>query len=218
MRILLLLLPFCLLAQTDKPFAFNYGFKLGAPINEPTPVGGFGVTNTAQGRWTGGPMLELRLPKGLAVETNALYRTYRENNTSVFQLGNAALPYSVTRNQEGQIWDVPLLLKYRFQLGVVRPFVSAGYQWSHEARDRTFSTVCQAATAVCTANAPIGFARFDRDSTGFWQHGPTAGVGLEFRTRFVTIAPEVRFYRPATGFPRDSRFTGMVGFHFGRGR
>jgi hypothetical protein len=44
--------------------------------------------------------------------------------------------------------------------------------------------------------------------------GPVAGAGVEFRTHYLTISPELRYSRP-TNSPRDNRFTALVGFTFG---
>jgi len=43
-----------------------------------------------------------------------------------------------------------------------------------------------------------------------------AGVGLEFKTRYLTIAPEVRFDRPRNEYTISNRFTALVGFTWGR--
>jgi len=43
-----------------------------------------------------------------------------------------------------------------------------------------------------------------------------AGVGLEFKTRYLTIAPEARFDRPRNEYPISNRFTALVGFTWGR--
>jgi len=45
------------------------------------------------------------------------------------------------------------------------------------------------------------------------------GVGIEFKTRFLAISPEIRYSHPTQGlYPRDGRFTALVGFAFGKGK
>jgi hypothetical protein len=61
-------------------------------------------------------------------------------------------------------------------------------------------------------------ASFTQLKDSGFRHGPAAGAGLEFRTKHVTITPELRWSRNINTFPRDNRFTGMVGFTFGRKR
>jgi len=46
--------------------------------------------------------------------------------------------------------------------------------------------------------------------------GPVAGAGIEFKSRYGRISPEVRFSRPTNSYPRDNRLTGLVSFTWGR--
>ena len=65
---------------------------------------------------------------------------------------------------------------------------------------------------------PLPEPRGGQYSYSGFENGPVAGAGLEFRTHFVTISPELRFSRLTNGYPRDNRFTALVGFTFGHKR
>ena len=47
------------------------------------------------------------------------------------------------------------------------------------------------------------------------QRGPVVGAGLDFKTHYVTISPELRFNHFTDGYPHENRVTALVGFTFG---
>lgn len=205
-----------LLAQ---PGSVSLGFKIGSPINDPSNDNVFGSMAYNQSRWTGGPTIELHLPYRFAVEFDALYWTNRSSANYTFQLGPNLNPYLARSVEKTHAWDLPLLLKYRFQAGPIHPFVSAGYLFTHEQIDRSFFNQCLGPNDSCRPPdypfpGPIG-GSFENSR---FRSGPSAGLGLEFKTRYLTITPELRFSRLINTYPRDNRFTGMVGFTFGRRR
>ena len=69
----------------------------------------------ATGRYTLGPVVELRLPKQFAIEVNALYKRIAVD--SRFPAGGSA---TASR------WEFPLLIKYRFGAWRATPYVDAG--------------------------------------------------------------------------------------------
>src|SRR5579871_1844987 len=73
-------------------------------------------------RWIAGGTVEARLPLHLSVEVDALYHIlrFREGNQS----GQA--PPQLFQYQHSVTWEFPVLLKYRFQLPRVKPFIDAG--------------------------------------------------------------------------------------------
>ena len=215
MRFVLLFsfLGLALFAQSDKPFSLSLGAKIGAPLNDPK------MTTTTQGRWTGGPSIELRLPYRFALEFNALYRTRQSDFTYAFQLSTQTNSYLANNYERSSIWDFPLLLKYRFNVGPLRPFVSGGYSWSHSSREIISSARCTGLQGSCLPATypgpdPARGGRF-QDSV-FRKGSPVVGGGLEFKTRYLTIAPEVRFDRPRNEYPVSNRFTALVGFTWGK--
>ena len=206
----------CLTAQDPKPYTFSGGFKLGAPINNPSGQTFYSGSKT-DGRWTGGATLEFHLPYRFSVEVDALYRNSQSNFSYPFQLSATSNAYTSSSNTNKRAWDVPVLLKYRFNVGPAHPFVSAGYSTSFESGKTNSFYQCSGPQGSCLpAEYPSTFLRNGQYHFSNVLHGPVAGVGMEFKTRHVTISPEMRFSRPTYGYPRENRFTGLVGFTFGR--
>jgi hypothetical protein len=67
-----------------------------------------------------GPTIEVRLPLGLSVEADALYRPQSEAGVSLF--GRLATPIA----HDYSSWEFPVLGKYRFNAPIVKPFIAAG--------------------------------------------------------------------------------------------
>jgi hypothetical protein len=215
-NLFLLSLSVCgLFAQTDKPWTLSYGFKVGSPLNDPSSQVNLQST-FQQSRWTGGPTVELHLPYRFAVEFDALFWTNRVNSTFNSQFGSNLNSFVITSFQKTNAWDLPLLLKYRFPIGRIRPFVTAGYLFTHESTERTSMNQCLGPQGSCLPPeiTSTGPRVFYSETSGF-RSGPTGGVGVEFKTRYLTIAPELRFSRLINTYPRDNRFTALVGLTFG---
>jgi len=64
-----------------------------------------------------GPVAELRLPFGFALEGNGLYRA-----TSYVVTNAGGLPVPVKSSS----WEIPYLAKFRFPIPLLKPFISAG--------------------------------------------------------------------------------------------
>lgn len=196
------------------------GFKVGAPLNDPAKSNQ-SDTRSSTGRWTGGPSIEIRLVKGFSLEFNALYRSREQSSSRLVPFGPNSNPYQFSNRLDSHVWDYPLLLKYRFRLGAMKPFVSAGYQWSNSFSRGEFFAQCSGPQGSCR---PAGLEGFIEPGSGRWnfsssQSGPVLGVGLDFRTRYVTISPEFRASRPTAGvYPRETGYTALVGFSFGKKR
>ena len=67
-------------------------------------------------RYTVGPYVELRLPARMAIEVDALYRSYDFRSSG---LGLSA-----------SSWEFPVLIKHRLAAGPVRPYFDAGVSFS----------------------------------------------------------------------------------------
>ena len=78
-------------------------------------------TNTQ--RFTVGPMLEVRLPLGLGVDFDALYKRFNQTRTGVGITGTAS--------KTGSSWEFPLLAKYRFGSWPAKPYVEGGVSFYH---------------------------------------------------------------------------------------
>jgi hypothetical protein len=201
-------------AQSERPFSLTGGFMIGSPLNDPSSRSSLDSSYT-QGRWTGGPTAEFHVIHGFSLEFDALYRNYRVNFSSPFQLGPDVNPYIASNLTKTNVWDFPLLLKKRFTVGSLRPFISAGFQWSNERSNTSYLYRCAGPQGSCSVAGypPLGFGQTESSTT---VEGPAAGAGIEFKSRYGTIAPEVRFSRPTNSYPRDNRLTGLVSFTWGK--
>lgn len=205
-----------LCAQSSLPISVSGGFKIGAPIND-SPKRYDVFSTYDQSRWTGGPAVELHLPYRFSIQFEALYRTYREKSTYPFRFDRNASLYLTQSDQKTNVWDFPLMVKYRFQVGSIRPFVNAGYYWSRESSERSSFYSCTGPEGSCLPpGSPFPDPRGGYSENTSTQRGIVAGAGIEFKMGHLRISPEVRFSRPTYGSPRDNRFTGMVGFTFGK--
>jgi len=167
------------------------------------------------------PTIEFRLLFGFSLEADALYRGYREqssftSNEVIIPPGtnlNPVIPaFFVSSQSNTKVWDFPLLLKYRVGSHRFRPFVDAGYTFSHRTSDFTSFSRCLSSQAVCQASAPVFGNGTFRGSFSENSGGPTGGVGVEYRYGRVKIAPEVRYTHLSN--PTSNLVTVMVGVTF----
>lgn len=162
MRTLMLLL-FGSAAIFAQPF--SAGVKVGIPLTDFLTATQNGILqyNAPTGRYIIGGEAEVRLPLGFGVEFDALYRNLQFSSDGV-ALG--------TPNASGGNWEFPLLLKYRFHLPVVKPFLDAGVAWD------TITGLKQA-------------SELQRSTT----MGYVVGGGVDIHALFLHISPEIRFTR-----------------------
>jgi hypothetical protein len=197
----------------------SFGVKAGAPVTEASPYEHAPYSTVDTGRWTVGPTVELRLIAGLSFESDALYRGFRRQDSTAFAVIPAGMSMIsgpaifATSRQDAKEWDFPLLLKYRFPAGALRPFLDAGAVFAHQTSDFTSTSQCLGTPDQCAAPsfAPFSFGRSSYSGT-VNRRGPAGGVGVEFKYHRIRIAPEVRYMhlnRPAT-----NEVTVLVGFTF----
>ena len=176
--LLFLLGSICLFSQP-----FTAGVKIGMPANDfLDAVQTSGVNyHSYTNRYLVGGTAELRLPFGLGVEVDALYRHYN------FQTTGALAPAGTTLTAGGSTgaWEFPLLAKYRFPTKIVRPFVDAGVAWD------TLQGFKQAVTVVSPVPIlpPSDLNQPARNTTT----GFVIGGGLDIHVPFVHVSPEVRY-------------------------
>ncbi len=154
--LLIALLSCGLFAQTDKAFSISAGVKIGAPVNDSSDRTSVFTTYT-QSRWTGGPTVELHLPYHFSIEFDALYRTFRTNSGQArLLLARNVNPYAISSFGTTSVWDLPLMLKYRFHAAQRLPFVNAGFMWSHQSTDGSSRYICTGAQGSCLpADSPF---------------------------------------------------------------
>jgi hypothetical protein len=173
----------------------EFGVKGGVPITEAFETGSFFTINFGEGaasaarRYTIGPMIGLRLPRGFSVEFDALYKRLGFDDLTK----SGGLLFIHTRTTANS-WDFPILAKFRFlRLPVLSPYVGAGVSFRHisgvssitEQESLTFPLIPvtrSTATTSTTLNNRSG-------------HGGVVGLGAEMRVPFVRISPEIRYTR-----------------------
>ncbi len=162
---------------------FTFGAKLGIPATrlleavDSADISYHSYTN----RYLVGPTAELRLPFGLGVETDALYRHY-----SFWSAGSIAPAGSTLRtNGKTSAWEFPLLAKYRLPTKLARPFIDAGFAWDTlEGFEQSVVVVSPVPIRPpANLNQPI-----HNTTSGF-----VIGGGLEVRAPYVRVSPEIRY-------------------------
>jgi len=101
------------------------GIKGGVPFSdelESSRTFGGQTFHAKTERFTVGPMLDVRLPFGLGVEFDALYKR-------LSQTGDSINGGTVTKS--GSSWELPLLGKYRFGRSFVKPYVEGGISFNY---------------------------------------------------------------------------------------
>jgi len=151
---------FSVLTQAQPVIA---GLKIGAPLtsdfqNQPPLIG---PTKFGSGSYTLGPFVEVRLPLHFSIEGDALY-----HGVQVYPFVAYGSPTSTTVSQ----WDFPIVAKYKFLKGPVKPYVAGGLDFSHLSDARN----------LFVANHTSNF-------------GVVLGAGLEVHALVLRISPEVRY-------------------------
>ena len=112
----------CLLFLSAMPsFAIGLGVRGGLPFGdafESLRTGNFEYKG--RNRFVIGPTLEIRLPLGLGVNLDFLYRRYQ------FE----AITNGQTNTFGGGQFEIPIMLRYRFPGIIARPFIAGGPVWS----------------------------------------------------------------------------------------
>lgn len=171
------------------------GLKIGVPFdqmfqNQPNPNQNVGVPSASSNSYTIGGYVEVRLPLNLSIEGDALYRGFKFS--AVVPSVQVLSSISATGGQ----WDFPVVAKYKFLRGPVRPYVEGGLDFSHVSDIPAF----------VSANHNSNF-------------GIALGAGVEIHALVLRISPEVRYEGDAlknfTGFVNSNR--NQVSFQVGIG-
>jgi hypothetical protein len=151
---------------------FSAGLKAGIPLTDflTATDNGLFQYNAPTERYIIGGVAELRLPLGLGVEVDALYRN--------LQYSSAAASSNISAS--GGNWEFPLLLKYRFHFPVARPFVDGGVAWD------TITGLKETVNQVASSPSEL-----QRNTTA----GFVLGAGVDIHAIFLHISPEIRYTR-----------------------
>lgn len=155
---------------------FSAGIRGGVPLTDfASTVQSQNFTfNTTTDRYIIGPTAELRLPFGLGVEVDALYRHMSYTGSGVV----GSITGSSLNSGE---WEFPVLAKYRFPGKLARPYVDAGVAF-----DKLMG-VTQSVKQSVSSGTPSIVAK--NSTTGF-----VVGAGLDLHF-VIHISPEIRFTR-----------------------
>ncbi|HEX5430928.1 MAG TPA: outer membrane beta-barrel protein [Bryobacteraceae bacterium] len=155
-----LLIFFTAAASTAIAQPIGVGVKLGTTVTDVISAPSVSSYVNTQ-HFLVGPYVELRLPFNLAVEADALYLH--------------DLYGGIVAGSSGSTWQFPVLAKYRFLSGPLRPYIEGGPSFSH------ITDIAE----IPELNHRSNF-------------GIVVGAGLELKILVLRIAPEIRY----TGWTR----------------
>ncbi|MCX6634678.1 MAG: hypothetical protein NT090_06295 [Acidobacteria bacterium] len=185
MRALVLFFAF---AAAAFPQALSVGVKGGAPLGDAFKI----VSNAASGRsyfqdtkrYTFGPVIEVRLPFGLGIELDALYKRMEYGYTGT--AGTAKVD-SLTK---GRSFEFPLIAKYRAPGPLVHPYVGGGVSFRSLQGLKQFVT--QDLPGAVRGNTVTGAPE---ELQGRFNKGIVMEGGIEIKALKVRISPEIRYTR-----------------------
>lgn len=170
---------------------FSAGVKVGVPFNDLIDtVNNRSFDYDAQThRYVVGVTGELRLPFGLGVEVDALYRRLGFTGTGTI-IGITTT--TETRATTTNAWEFPILAKYRFSsAGPLRPFVTGGLAWDTLQGLKQVITTGNLATGTTTTTSTSNPAELNNTTT----RGIVVGAGVDIHALLIHVQPELRYTR-----------------------
>ncbi|HXB70027.1 MAG TPA: outer membrane beta-barrel protein [Candidatus Acidoferrales bacterium] len=167
---------------------FSFGLKGGLPMTDflnTAQSGNFSFASNTN-RYIVGPTAELRLPFGLGVEIDILYRHFSYTGSGgTTGITTAFLNSSTTANA----WEFPLLAKYRFPGKIIHPYVDGGVAWD------TLSGLTQAVTSTVAGITSRSSSGNPPELANSTSRGFVLGAGISVKALVVRISPEIRYTR-----------------------
>jgi hypothetical protein len=190
------------------------GVKVGVPLSDSFEVGTqdscpglvCDVSNYSSKtkRYTLGPMVELRLPHGLSVESDVLYKRLNYDFYSYHRSPSSGQIGDFTGTRANR-WTCPILLKWRHNLNRLTPFIEGGVSIDHiSGVESDFTTTIRGLFGDVTEQGR-GTTSNPPELMNRSGEGLVFGGGLEFRlARSVRFMPEIRYTRWwSKNFTRD---------------
>ncbi|MFY9727072.1 MAG: outer membrane beta-barrel protein [Bryobacteraceae bacterium] len=187
----LFVFPLMAIAALAQPVSF--GVRAGVPLTDllnassalpqPGSPPSRPFTSTTN-RYLIGPTIEVRLPLGLSLGFDALYRHYDFSSPGFVTAPPAIYIMQGAERAEGGDWEFPLMAKYHFSSKLVRPYVGAGV-----ASDRLGGSSAIICAINCGTSSTPPELRHDT-VTGF-----VAGVGIDIHVPALHLSPEIRYTR-----------------------
>ncbi len=177
--------------------SLSVGIKAGARLNRPFD----GYIHDESKRYTLGPMLDWKLPKGFGLEFDALYRP--EGYTAQ----NFDFNFSITRERSNS-WEFPIIAKYRFPgFGNATPYVGLGYAPRVVKGSKVYGVIAYDLSGRIIS---VSSTRFDTDYDT--THGFVMEGGLSIPMSPFRISPEIRYTRWNQPF---LRYAASHGYFYG---
>ncbi|MGB9457476.1 MAG: outer membrane beta-barrel protein [Bryobacteraceae bacterium] len=161
---------------------FSAGIKAGLPQTNLLDVVQTPDTTAMTNRYVFGPEVEVRLPHGLSIEFDALYRHFSYINYEAFAAS------TITTIGSAGNWEFPLVAKYRFSGKIVRPYVELGVAWDvlSGLKNTSSETPC---SQVCENTNYPPTTESQRTV------GVVVGGGIDIHAAFMHVAPGIRYTR-----------------------
>jgi hypothetical protein len=171
---------------------FTAGVKLGVPLTDFLTAAESGDTSysTVPNRYIVGVEGELRLPFGLGIELDVLYRHLNYGSTTIPAVAKGLDATTTTASTTSNDWEFPLVAKYKFKAPIVRPYVEAGVAWDtlQGLTQTVKSTVAGIAGSSSSTSNPAELA--NSTTRGF-----VLGAGVDIHALLIHITPEIRYTR-----------------------
>ena len=159
-------------------------------------------------RYTLGPTIQWRLPRGFALEADVLYNRLSYDSTT-FQGTFQGFPSSTAFLAiQAHRWEFPLLVKWQYGTRKMRPFVDGGVSLDHISfLGERFTNVVQDASGAITTSSGIASAP---DFTNRNIQGGVVGGGVDLPGVWrLRVTPEVRYTRwDSTQFTAPANVSG----------
>ena len=162
-------------AAFSQPFSF--GAKLGVPLTDffNTVESSNFTFNATTNRYIVGPTAELHLPFGFGIEVDALYRHMSYN-------GSGLIGSITSSSVNSGDWEFPVLVKYRFPMKIVRPYIDGGVAW-----DKLSGLTQSVKQSIATQSPTV----VNQNTTA----GIVLGAGIDIHVIKIHIMPELRYTR-----------------------
>jgi hypothetical protein len=170
---------------------FSFGVKGGTPLSDAnrsaeidSRLSGYGPWSLSTRRYTVGGSFEVRVPFGLYVEVDALYKRTDTTQNAFFSPS-----FGTVTRLAANSWEFPMLLKHRWERRF-HPFAALGGTFRRiEGFDASVETFAYG------LNPPYSVSRYRIDQP-LTQGGIASGVGmLLLSIGHLKITPELRYTR-----------------------
>jgi hypothetical protein len=133
-------------------------------------------------------MVQVNLPRGFAIEADALYRRFGYSTSQTDIAGD----FYATRVRANS-WQFPVLLKYHLPFPGVRPYVLAGGAAEHATGTTRISAIL--ISNPYDPNFTKTYQQYSIEDNYATHYGLVFGGGVEFAAHHLRLSPEIRYVR-----------------------